>query len=639
MDTDLNLLQENKVISELDTSISSFTITTTTNRSQKGEKDITLTLKVESSSLLMKAFKLLEYDFNANRPSYSKAISARKAFQALQCCSEALAILSKQPLDITGDQLRSAIVEFETYLINTTPSASTRSKNSWMIRTCLANTNLILQDGRTTSEELKSLRSRCKKPRKLFKLNSLVLGDISSIEHLDIEELKSKAREKISSFLNVIEQTCKIIIDDYLKVTEDHRKLKKQCLSLDIREYYSYRLTISDPWNIHFKQPPCGTEYTLLAFILQTIPNSANKSIASVNEFSRLPTLKNFPTILKEKKVWCSSAGSYYNFFVAEYLLPNFVLIAIAVLICQKTGWNPGSVHALSTGDIQKLSETRYLLQSIKSKTDDKTPPYEVRMSSEPLLFRAIELLIWHHKQVTGMFNLSEPRLFIGNNNNQFAVFFPLKKSNIFNNFIAPFDLADFSASDLRPSRAGLMMLTENDIQAVRELLGHNYISTTSIYLKSTLFFQLNEARILEFQRRIDATIIFLDGGEELVASRHMKSQHVDIKLFAAQAIGDGTRCRDPYDSPDPVTEKGALCVGIHCQVNGGCKNNVILVNRTDIELAKKTQIYYRSRWSFLYAKNPKAFAEIHVPKLIFIHVFLAYIQDTRPDLLAAQYA
>lgn len=638
MDTDLNLLQENEVISELDTSISSFTITTTTtNRSRKGEKDITLTLKVESSSLLMKAFKLLESDFNANRTSYSKACSAKMAFHTLQCCSEALAILSKQPLDITGDELRSAIVEFETYLINTTPSASTRSKSSWMIRTCLANTNVILQDGRTTREELISLRSRCKKPRKLFKLNSLVLGDISSIEHFNIKELESKAIEKISSFLNIIEQTCKIIIDDYLKVTEDHRKLKKQCLSLDIREYYSYRLTISDPWNIHFKQPPCGTEHTLLAFILQTIPNPANKSV--VKKFTRLPTLRHFPTILKDKKLWSGSSGSYYSFFVAEYLLPNFVLIAIAILICQKTGWNPGSVHALSTEDIRTLSQTRYLLQSIKNKTDDKTPFYEVRMSSEPLLFRAIELLTWHHKQVTSMFNLNEPRLFIGNKNNQFAAFFPLNKNNVVNNFIAPFGLAEFSVSDLRPSRAGLMMLTENDIQAVRELLGHNCISTTSIYLKSTLFFQLNEARILEFQRRIDATIIFLDGGEELVASRHMKSQHVDIKLFALESIGDGTRCRDPYDSPDPVTEKGALCAGIHCQVNGGCKNNVILVNRTDIELAKKTQIYYRSRWSFLYAKNPKAFAEIHVPKLIFIHVFLAYIQDTRPDLLAAQYA
>lgn len=638
MDTDLNLLQENEVISKLNTSKSSFTITATTNRSQKGYIDITLTLKVESSSLLMKAFKLLENDFNANRPSHSKASSARKAFQALQCCSEALAILSKQPLDITGDQLRSAIVEFETYLINTTPSASTRSKNSWMIRTCLANTNLILQDGRTTSEELISLRSRCKKPKKQLRSNLLVLGDISSIEHLDIEELKSKAREKISSFLNVIEQTCKIIIDDYLNVTEDHRKLKDQGLSPEIHEYYLHRLTISNPWR-NFKQPVDGTEEKLLLFILKSIPNPANKSIVSVKEFSRLPTLKNFPIILKDKKAWCSSAGSYYNFFVAEYLLPNFVLIAIAILICQKTGWNSGSVNVLSTGDIQKLSETRYLLQSIKNKTDDKTPFYEVRMSSEPLLFKAIELLIWHHKQVTSMFNLNEPRLFIGNNNNQFVVFFPLKKNNVVNNFIAPFGLADFSVSDLRPSRAGLMMLTENDIQAVRELLGHNCISTTSTYLENTLFFQLNEARILEFQRRIDATIIFLDGGEELVASRQMKSHHIDTKLFAAESIGDGTRCRDPYDSPDPVTEKGALCAGIHCHVNGGCKNNVILVNRTDIELAKKTQIYYRSRWSFLYAKNPKAFAEIHVPKLIFIHVFLAYIHDTRPDLLASQYA
>jgi integrase len=608
----------------------SFTITTLKN-SKKGKLEVTLSLSVNKSSVLMHAFYLVEVDFKANQVSYDIAYRTKNTFKLLQDCSDALNILSKPAHDINSYQLKSAIFHFESYLIDACASNVSRAIYSSFIRRYLANTNLTLQDGRTIKEELKGFKSRYLQSKKLFKLGN-VLGNISNIKHTDIESLESQAKENISSSLDVIERTCKIIIDDYLKVTEDHRKLKEHCLSPETTRYYTDRLSLSDPWSKkYFKQPQEGTEQTLLTFILKSI------SYENISSTTIVPRLSQLPILLDGKRIWKSST-SYYSFFYAEYFLPNHVLIAIAVLICLKTGWNPGSVHALSDGDIEKLSATRYSLQSLKNKTDDKTPVYELRKALEPLLFKAIELLLWHHKQVTDIFKLSEPRFFIGIVHTKFAVFFPLAKQNLLTNFIIPYGLTDFSATDLRASRAGLTMLATKDIQVVRELLGHRSLSTTEGYLDSTLFFQLNEARILEFQRRIEATISFIDGGEALVSLRKFNKCHIDNKLFALEPIGDGTRCRNPYDSPDPNIQKGDRCKGMYCHVNGHCENNVIQVAAIDVMLAKRTQIYYRSRWSYLYENNPKAFTQIHIPKIIFIHVFLTHIKQVRPDLIKSIY-
>lgn len=609
----------------------SFTITAAKS-TKKGIIDVTFILNADNAGLLAETFRFLKREFNAKTPSYSRIFIAKAAFDSLQECPDAFNILSKPACNINADQFRLALSQFETYLINATASEHTRYSYSSAVRRHLANTNLELQEGRHIWEELKQFKSRFTQPRKDFK-SHVVLGDISTIEYFDIASLESQAIENIRSSLDAIEQVCQTIIDDYLKVTSEHKELEKHLLKPEFAEYYTYRLKQSEPWdNRYLKQPQGSTEQDLLAFIIQSASNFI------LDSKTKLPGLSQLPTVLKGKTIW-KDGSSYYSFFFAGYFLPNHVLIAIAVLICQKTGWNPGSVHALSKSDIEQLSSTRYLLQSLKSKTDDKTPVYELRKSSEPLLFRAVELLLWHHKQVITTFELEESRLFIGIYRKKFDVFLPLHKTNLYNNFIGPYDLKDFSAKDLRASRAGLTMLTTRDFEAVRELLGHNSITTTSGYLYNTLFFQLNEARILEFQRRIEATISFIDRGEELVTLRKFKMRHVDINIIAPEHVGDGTRCLDPFNSPDPRVRKGDRCDGLYCHVNGGCRNNIIQVSSEDVELAQRTRKYYQSRWLNLYEKNPKAFAQIHIPKIIFIHVFLAHIKQVRPSLMNLHYA
>jgi len=598
------------------------------NRSvKKGGTDVTLIYISKSESLSMRAFNTVRNNFNSKPVTYLKATDYKKAFELLQSSEVAHSILSKPPNSLKSDDLIDAMRAFEMYLISFKIAKHTRSKSSRRIKSALENCSVELLDGRTPQEALKQFKSKFSKNGGLKSPESALLGNISTIEHVNIKSLEEQALSNISNSLGLIEAECGNSISGYLDIVEQHKKLKSLFLKPEIESYFDYRLTTTSPWNLKYFETLKYTEKDLMTYVLTSI--ATGKMIKT----SPLPGLLVLPVTLGNKALWLNE-NSYRSYFFAEYHLPNHILVSIAVLICLKTGWNKSSVQDLLISGVSKISSSRYQLQSMKTKTDDETPIYEVVKSRDLLLFKSIELLLWHHRQLKKMYQTNEERIFISLYKNKCTMFLPLQTTNLNNNFVQIYNVPKFTASDLRPSRAGLTMLTTKDIQAVRELLGHNSISTTAEYLNNSLFFKLNEARVLEFQRRIDATITFIDGGDSLVSDRGLKGQHVDDNLIATESVGDGSRCKNPYDSPDPDTKRGELCGGLHCHVNEGCKNNVINVGLDDIELALRTRKYYQARWMELYEKNSKSFAQLHVPKIVFLHVLLAYTKQTQPNLL-----
>ena len=606
-----------------------FTILASNSSVKYGESEVTLIYRAMADSILMLAFLGLKKYFKSHKPSYSKANAYRKAFELLQSSDAASHILTKSPSELKSDDLIAAMRAFEFYLISINVANHTRSKSSRVIKTALGKCTLPLIDGRCSFEALRQFKSQFSKTGALRNSKKPLFGDISTIEHVDIKSLEEQALNNISKSLGSIEVACNKSIANYLDTVDRHKVVKNQILEPEIEAFFEHRLTTTSPWSLQYFETLTFTESNLMTFILQCIGNG------KITKDSPLPGLSALPITLSDKGLWLNE-NSYHPYLFAEYYLPNHILVSIAVLICLKTAWNKSSVHSLLISGITKISSSRYELQSMKTKTDDETPVYEVVRSRDPILFKSIELLLWHHSQLREIFKTNEERIFISRNKKKCSVFFPLEATNLNNNFVKIYDVPKFSASDLRSSQAGVTILTTNDIQAVRELLGHKDISTSAEYLENSVFFQLNEARVLEFQRRIDATITFIDGGELLIGSRGLKGQHVDENLIIEEIVGDGSRCNNPYDSPAPNAKKGELCDGLYCHIDGGCKNNVIRVGLDDIELALRTRKYYQARWIQLYEKNPKNFAQLHVPKIIFMHVLLAYTKDAQPNLFKA---
>ena len=193
--------------------------------------------------------------------------------------------------------------------------------------------------------------------------------------------------------------------------------------------------------------------------------------------------------------------------------------------------------------------------------------------------------------------------------------------------------LERFRPSGLRTLKAALTYLPQRDLEAVRVLLGHNDLAVTDAYLQDTLFFRMNEANMLKFQRRIETSITFAQGGDFLVAARQLDPRDIDAGLMLP--TGDGGACSNPYIGPPGLTlEADEPCAGMHCQIGEGCPRYRLQIDECTLEMALRTRQYYKTRWSELHHGNPEAFSRLHLPRLLYMHVLLTVVHDRRPDLL-----
>jgi integrase len=320
--------------------------------------------------------------------------------------------------------------------------------------------------------------------------------------------------------------------------------------------------------------------------------------------------------------------------FYARHRLPNAVLVAIFIALLIHTGWNPGAVGTLTLSDIQPQPHGGYQLQGYKGKTDDDTPIVDVFQSSR-LICKAIALLLWNHRQLKeqGLIAASESRVWFGWQTDGFKHTSSFSDTPRIKNFCRRHHLEIFKPSQLRPLKSALTYLPQRDVEAVRVLLGHKQLLVTDGYLQNTLFFRMNEANMLQFQRRIESSLTYSIGGDDLVTTRKLNRADVDPTLLFP--TGDGGSCANPYAGPpDERLSIGEPCSGILCQQGLGCPNYRLTVTERTLEMALRTLRYYQSRWSELNRTNPRAFSHLHIPRLLYIHVLLSIIQEQRPDLL-----
>lgn len=328
---------------------------------------------------------------------------------------------------------------------------------------------------------------------------------------------------------------------------------------------------------------------------------------------------------------------SMWPWFFVQQRLPNPVLTAIFILLLSHTGWNQGSVGSLTIDAITALPQGGYRLQGYKGKTDDQTPVSEVPRYLTNLC-KAIDLLLWNYRQL-GRLRLIDPsrerRVWLGWQRDSFKNTIDVISKVRISSLCIRNGIEHFSPSELRPISAALAYLPQRDLEAVRVLLGHVDILTSDSYLENTLFFRLNEAMMLEFQRRIEATLTYANGGENLLIERSLAPRHIDSKLLLVPT-GDGGACANFFDGPNfSPAESDEPCAGLACQSESGCKHYRLVVDETTLEMAMRSRQYYRARWQTVYETNPAAFTELHLPRLLYTYVLLKIVREQRPDLYA----
>jgi integrase len=453
------------------------------------------------------------------------------------------------------------------------------------------------------------------------------MDEIAEISHLDLVDLREQAHKTLVDRKRAIEIAAAKEIEAYEAVLAEQEQLAaapvSPRLSQEIESWLDVR-TVARP------RPNC-TEREFASIVLRRLIDCPPELVSG------------WPIGLREARFGLDSLPQYtayrykvrvWPWFYARHRLPNSLLVTAFILLLAHTGWNPASVGALTVDAITKLPTGGYRLQSYKSKTDDETPVSEVPRNLK-LLCKAIDLLLWNYEQLTATNCIdpkTEKRLWFGWQEDGYKNVQNFISAARVTKWCERTGITPFLPSELRPLAAALAYLPQRDLEAVRVLLGHSNLQTTDGYLENTLFFRLNEAMMLEFQRRIETSIAYSQGGEAVLQSRGLQMRHLDAKLLIP--TGDGGVCTDVMAGPIHRTHrKDEPCPGISCQTGNGCKHYRLTVTPTTLEMAFRTRLYYRSRWQSLWDANPTAFSRLHLPRLLYIYVLLRIVSDQRPDI------
>ncbi|TCD18672.1 hypothetical protein E0D86_19725 [Pseudomonas sp. IC_126] len=547
--------------------------------------------------------------------------------QALKYLSESSAeMLNRSPTQLIERDIVAILHAMEADLsTNTKLTRESASKFSTALRRILTSGPDKLGDGNSlrgvVQEHFPRLRRRKRLPR-----NDLP-SELALQRHVDWDDLVRQTHETLLNRQTAIEEAIAKEFYLYERIITQ----QNQWLAVPISQESRYK-TVG--WNrdknkyLRAKPEPALLAAVLLQQLEQHKP---------ATDSTGLPE-GVYPVCSVATAIEGVSAYQFRNssapWFQARYRLPNPVMVAIFIALLIHTGWNQSAVGSLTLSDITPQPQGGYQLQGYKGKTDDDTPVVDVFPSSR-LVCKAISLLLWNHQQLKAL-NLiapSELRLWFGWQIDGFKYTINFADALRIKRFCISHNLDKFTASEIRPLRSALTYLPQRDLEAVRVLLGHKHLLVTDGYLQNTLFFRMNEANMLQFQRRIETSLTYLSGGEHLVTER--KLNHSDIDQNLLFPTGDGGACIDPYcGHPEENLEPGEPCAGTLCQSGTGCPNYRLTVTERTLEMALRTLRYYQSRWSNLYHINQAAFSRLHIPRLLYIHVLLSIVHEQRPDLL-----
>lgn len=473
-----------------------------------------------------------------------------------------------------------------------------------------------MSDGTHVSACLKNYSST-------FKGNQLsqkkALQKLTVIPHTDFKDLEKKATLATEEILDTLLKACGKDIDEYLRVcakqTNFTRYKLKDAAKVDMHFFLK---NFSTNKTKDFSQPDI-----LKAFLVLMDEEPTFKFRAFAFSDLNFPSAKKL-SLLKGFSHYLYSNACSQPWWFCRFRLPNYVLTSCYLLLLAKTGWNISSVGSLALQDIRKLPNGTYELQARKHKTQDDTPKFIVSKADKYLKI-CLSLLIWNHAQLVkyNVITSSEENVWYGWQKSYDKPFFPLDPGRLVT-FFSRHQIPAIPPSEIRPVNSAYNFLKYNDLEMVRVLLGHSSLETTKSYIENNLIFQLNEARILEFQRRMENTIAYETTSVEKFEARGFCEKNVHPTLIGRRPTGE-TEMETRL-----LNEAKAFLTSIGIKfINEG--SVVTIETLTQAILLRN---YYRLRWSQLFDKNPEFFAIHHINIMLYIHAFLRIASERKPLLV-----
>lgn len=578
------------------------------------EIEIKVPIHNHQSPVVLALHKLQEAA-NLNRKQKTHTYRLKGVLEYL--CLTLLDAINISLLNHTRDSFTDFLYAVEQAIDRRTKSSSEKV-SEWQAFTSLLRFNhQPLGDGALIDGCLKHYSNRLSFRKPL--IGKTALQKLAVIPHENFKDLEKKAIQTTEEIMNSIIKACEKDIDEYFRICEKQNNFSryhlKDSVKSDVGKYYETgnKRKIRNVREVDILKAFCMlmSEETLFKF--EKAGHSADIRFPHMGTLAILDTFAHY-----------TYRGSIQPWWFCRYRLPNHVLASCYLLILAKTGWNIASVGTLTIHDIKKMPNGSFEIQSRKNKTDDDTPKLIISKADRYLKL-CISLLIWNHSQLIkyNLINTSDENIWYGWQLSYNKPFYPLDGRRL-NTFFTYHKIPAIPPSDIRPIRSSFNFLKHHDLELVRILLGHSSLETTKLYIQNNLIFQLNEARILEFQKRMENTI-----AHETNSMENFRQRGFDLNKVYPDLIG--RKSAQQIDAEEKFIDEAKnflVSIGVE-SINE--KSIVTAETLTQVALLKN---YYRLRWRQLFDKNPHLFVSHHINVILYIHVFLKIAKERKPLLV-----
>lgn len=281
-------------------------------------------------------------------------------------------------------------------------------------------------------------------------------------------------------------------------------------------------------------------------------------------------------------------SGGRVSAYFSDYFLSQTALLACQYLLQIHGGWNPDTVRALTANEIQRESDGSITIRPFKSKSNQYLLPKH--FGKQEKVHGVIELLLAHRANVDRFELSNDSSLFVGYQP-QLKVFGLFNPKTAHKWLLKKHALAPFAPSQLRDQKANsVYMNSQRDVLQLKEYLGHADLQTVDTYLNHSIQRVLSAANLAEFTRRLDLAIQWM-----VDAAPRPDDPNTARLLFPIDDARRDSRCDVWLDDDGPIAigpEEIAHCVW--------------------------QKAYYVRNFERLRSENPRRFALVHIPRIVF---------------------
>ena len=544
--------------------------------------------------------------------------------KGLKCWKE----LVQQPAAaVTLHQLKGLYKALEAELavtITFTPNAAARTSN--FVRSFLTRYLTIVSLDKTLSRIRSQFKSKLTKKSSGRALISQIPDGqrhpIGATPHKTIEDYIQKRDEILKGDLNRIEGSAVGLLRRYELALLELERLKAQKIPEDSVSLLIAKMSDPSARRLDPLKLPKSLQEDLLALTVQVAcglrPNRYSSRSIDSREWI-YPLHKSLVPILKGRLFDMPTPYSVAHLVNIRSAPPVEVLIACALVLQIHTKWNIAPVLRLNASDVA-IVKFPHQLQSIKTKTGELTPRVFVDAKDESvvmvcrILHERMDALRASGVTVDEQSTIWASSRSISAEKKLTAV---VGWSSGLRRFCDKYGLPDFSFEQVRVQALAALEVETGDIRDVQHEAGHALVGTSRDYVDRLMTRLMNEAIMLEFERRLDGTFRYM---------MDPKSVHESQRLIS-YPLKDGTGCKSISAPPDDAWLVAGVCDQRNCNRDGGCLNRDLTVTESRMEEVVLMKNYYLNNWSRLWNENPDGFRVHHEPAMVFNMLFYGLLK------------